>query len=121
MGNPPILHDDGPVPVQPAPPPSMRLLWRVYPLRRAGRKLDRDRVLMGAQIGDLSIIVGDTASASLKEPSGYPTLLNLYNVQLRKFDSGGMLLRGTEMCSVRGGFEECVQTWWCVPHSARKG
>lgn len=121
MGNASILKHPWPydamAPLQ--PPRDMRVLWRVFPLRDPfGAKYTRQGVLYCAKVGLLQLW-RDPQSTSLNawliDPSGYPTLLSLGDVQIARMDrGGGMLLFGTNLATYSHGVETVRQSWWCT-------
>lgn len=63
---------------------------------------------------------GHPLRASLTDPSGYPPLDNLSDVEIRAMSERGMLLYGTDWHSKRGEFIEAPQAWWCVVASTTR-
>jgi hypothetical protein len=115
MGNPAILPPPEPPDDLPLPPP-VRLHWHVYQLRGPdGARLSRGAMLLSKKTGTLTLDTIDTyCRADLVDPSGYPTLANLFEIRRVRVVSTGLLLQGMILVPSGRQLVEVPQAWWCV-------
>jgi hypothetical protein len=117
MGNPAIHPVHEPADDLPAPE-VVRMIWHVYLLRdRDGRPMTRGAIIGSKRTGVLTL---DTVSwpksrAMLEDVSGYPPLLNLWDVRRVRITGTGLLMQGQRTVGSKNGPIDVPAAWWCVP------
>jgi hypothetical protein len=88
------------------------LLWFVYPLRRAGQRLDRTEARDARHQGALRIVTAaDGRTRAWLDGMHGSAGLALDEVRFRSLSyGGGILLHGVEVAQG----ERLPQAWWCV-------